>query len=132
MKIKLLIITLMVLVLSITVCFAQDAHTAQTDQNTQNVEKQQPTEQKVPNATPLFLWSIIIGGAAITVAASFGAFAQSKALRIASENIARNPAAADSIRGILIIGLALIESLVIYVLLIELILFFMTWGKYTF
>jgi F-type H+-transporting ATPase subunit c len=132
MKTKLLIMTLLVLVLFTSAYFAQDAHSAQTDPtNTENVAKQ-PAEQKVPNATPLFLWSIIIGGAAITVAASFGAFAQSKALRTASENIGRNPAAADSIRGILIIGLALIESLVIYVLLIDLILFFMKWGKYTF
>ena len=89
-------------------------------------------KKNVPDATPLFLWSIIIGGIAITIAAIFGAFAQSKALRTASENIGRNPAAADSIRGILIIGLALIESLVIYVLLVDLILYFVKWGKYTF
>jgi F0F1-type ATP synthase membrane subunit c/vacuolar-type H+-ATPase subunit K len=47
-----------------------------------------------------------------------------------SDNIARNPAAADSIRGLLIIALALMESLVIYVLLIDLILFFVKWGNY--
>lgn len=88
--------------------------------------------KKVDNATVLFLWSIIIGAVAITVAAVFGASAQSKAIRVASENIGRNPAAADSIRGILIIGLALIESLVIYVLLVDLIIFFIKWGKYSF
>ena len=37
---------------------------------------------------------------------------------------ARNPSAAGEIRGNLILGLVLIESLVIYVLLIALILFF--------
>jgi F-type H+-transporting ATPase subunit c len=87
---------------------------------------------KVADATPLFLWSIIIGTVCLTIAAVGGAFAQSKALRTAVENIGRNPAAADSIRGVLIIGLALIESLVIYVLLIDLILYFVKWGSYTF
>lgn len=86
----------------------------------------------VKDATPLFLWSIIIGGAALSLAAVAGAFAQSKAITTACENIGRNPAAADSIRTVLIIGLALIESLVIYVLLIDLIIFFVKWGSYTF
>lgn len=92
----------------------------------------QTATQKVTDATPLFLWSIIIGSICLMCAAIGGAFAQSKALRTAIENIGRNPAAADSIRGVLIIGLALIESLVIYVLLIDLILFFVKWGQYSF
>jgi F-type H+-transporting ATPase subunit c len=87
---------------------------------------------KVKDATPLFLWSIIIGGVALACAAILGAFAQSKAIRTAADNIGRNPAAADSIRTILIIGLALIESLVIYVLLIDLIIFFVKWGNYSY
>ena len=37
----------------------------------------------------------------------------------------------SSIRGLLIIALALMESLVIYVLLIDLILFFVKWGGST-
>lgn len=84
------------------------------------------------DAAPLFLWSIILGTVGITVAAVFCALWQSKALRSAVDNIGRNPAAADSIRTVLIIGLALIESLVIYVLLVDLILFFVKWGEYTF
>ncbi len=83
------------------------------------------------NAVPLFKWSIIIGGLALALAASAGAYAQSKAFQVAAENIGRNPASADSIRGVLIIALALIESLVIYVLLIDLIIFFVKWGNYT-
>ena len=86
----------------------------------------------VNDATPLFLWSIIIGVIGLTLASIGGAFAQSKALSTSVENIGRNPAAADSIRGVLILGLVLIESLVIYVLLIDLIIFFVKWGKYTF
>ena len=49
---------------------------------------------------------------------------QAKGLSAAVEGIARNPSAAGEIRGNLILGLVLIESLVIYVLLISLILFF--------
>jgi F-type H+-transporting ATPase subunit c len=87
--------------------------------------------QAVDNPTNLFMWSIIIGGLALALAASAGAIAQSKAFQVAAESIGRNPASTDSIRGILIIALALIESLVIYVLLIDLIIFFVKWGSYT-
>jgi len=87
--------------------------------------------QAVDDPTSLFRWSIIIGGLALALAASAGAIAQSKAFQVAAESIGRNPASTDSIRGILIIALALIESLVIYVLLIDLIIFFVKWGSYT-
>jgi F-type H+-transporting ATPase subunit c len=70
-------------------------------------------------------WSIITAGFALAFAAAFGALAQGKGIAAASEAIARNPSAAGDIRGALIIGLVLIESLVIYVLLISLILFFL-------
>jgi F-type H+-transporting ATPase subunit c len=69
-------------------------------------------------------WSIITAGFALAIAAAFGAMSQAKGLSAAVEGIARNPAAANDIRGNLILGLVLIESLVIYVLLISLILFF--------
>lgn len=72
----------------------------------------------------LVRWSIITAGFALAIAASFGALSQAKGLSAAVEGIARNPAAANDIRGNLILGLVLIESLVIYVLLISLILFF--------
>ena len=39
--------------------------------------------------------------------------------------IARNPGAAGDIRGVLLLGLVLIESLAIYVFVISLILFFL-------
>ena len=69
-------------------------------------------------------WSIITAGFALAIAAAFGALGQSRGLAAAVEGIARNPSAAGEIRGNLILGLVLIESLVIYVLLISLILFF--------
>jgi F-type H+-transporting ATPase subunit c len=74
--------------------------------------------------TELIKWSIITAGFALAVAAAFGALGQSRGLAAAVEGIARNPSAAGEIRGNLILGLVLIESLVIYVLLISLILFF--------
>ena len=79
----------------------------------------------------MFFWTTLIGCLCLTVAAIVGILSQSKAFRTAADNIARNPASADSIRGLLIIALALMESLVIYVLLIDLILFFVKWGDYT-
>ena len=70
-------------------------------------------------------WSIITGGFALAIAAAFGALGQARGIAAAVEGIARNPSAAGEIRGNLILGLVLIESLVIYVLLISLILFFL-------
>lgn len=70
-------------------------------------------------------WSIITAGFALGIAAFGGALGQGKAVAAAAEGIARNPSASGEIRGALILGLVLIESLVIYVLLISLILFFL-------
>ncbi|MCP2604986.1 ATP synthase F0 subunit C [Candidatus Aminicenantes bacterium AH-873-B07] len=80
--------------------------------------------------TTLFKWSLIIGGGALGLAACVGAYAQSKAIQKACEGISRNPGGAPHIRFALIFGLVLIETLVIYVLLIAIIIFFVKWGKY--
>ena len=76
------------------------------------------------NTSTVAQWSIITAGFALAFAAAFGALGQAKGLSAAVEGIARNPSAAGEIRGNLNLGLVLIESLVIYVLLISLILFF--------
>jgi len=76
-------------------------------------------------ATEIAKWSIITAGFALAFAAGLGALAQGRGVSAAAEAIARNPGAAGDIRGSLILGLVLIESLVIYVLLISLILFFL-------
>jgi F-type H+-transporting ATPase subunit c len=73
----------------------------------------------------LVQWSIITAGFALAIAAAGGAIGQGRAVASAAEAIARNPGAAGDIRGSLILGLVLIESLVIYVLLVSLILFFL-------
>lgn len=70
-------------------------------------------------------WSIITAGFALAIAAAFGALGQSRGLAASAEAIARNPSASNDIRFLFILGLVLIESLVIYVLLISLILFFL-------
>lgn len=52
------------------------------------------------------------------LAAAFGAIGQGRAISAACEGIARNPGAAGPIRLAMLIGLALIESLVIYALVL--------------
>ena len=61
-------------------------------------------------------------GLGLPIAVIFAATAQGKAAIAAVESIARQPAASGDIRGALILSLALIESLVIYVLLAFLLL----------
>jgi F-type H+-transporting ATPase subunit c len=65
-------------------------------------------------------------GLAIGIAALGGGIGQGIAVNGAMEGIARNPGASGKIMTTLIIGLALIESLVIYALVIS----FMLLGKF--
>jgi F-type H+-transporting ATPase subunit c len=82
------------------------------------------TAASLPGGLNLVVASIITAGFALGIAAGLAALGQGRAIGSAADAIARNPAAAGEIRGILILGLVLIESLVIYVLFISLILFF--------
>lgn len=83
-------------------------------------------------ATPVFaatgelatLGLAIGAGVAVGVAALGGGIGQGIAVSAALEGIARNPSAAGQIFTPMILGLALIESLVIYGLVIALILSF--------
>ena len=69
--------------------------------------------------------AIAIGaGFGIAIAAFGGALGQSRGLTSALDGIARNPAASGKIVTPMIIGLAMIESLVIYSLLVSLLLVF--------
>ena len=63
-------------------------------------------------------WSYVAAAFVLGIAAAFGALGQGKAIASSVEGIARNPSAGAAIRGGMIIGLALIESLVIYALII--------------
>ena len=64
----------------------------------------------------------LASGFGIAIAACGGAIGQSKAITAGLEGIARNPGAAGMITTPLIIGLALIESLVIYAFVIAFLL----------
>ena len=69
--------------------------------------------------------AIAIGaGFGIAIAAFGGALSQSRGLTSALDGIARNPGASGKIVTPMIIGLAMIESLVIYSLLVSLLLVF--------
>ncbi|MCD8554503.1 MULTISPECIES: ATP synthase F0 subunit C [Seleniivibrio] len=70
-------------------------------------------------------WAKYIGaGLAIGVAALGTGIGQGNAIKGAVEGISRNPSAAGKISTTMIIGLALIESLAIYALVVALILLF--------
>ena len=78
----------------------------------------------------LYKWSIIVAGAIITLAVAAGATNQAKAISSACEAISRNPSGAPHIRFLLLLGLILIETLVIYALLVTFIILMVKWGNY--
>ncbi len=63
-------------------------------------------------------WGALSAAFLLGLAAAAGAVAQGRATSSAAEAMSRNPGAAGPIRLMTIIGLALIESLVLYALLI--------------
>ena len=69
-------------------------------------------------------WVAIAAGLGIALAAFGGALGQGRAAAAALEGISRNPNAADKLFTPMLLGLALIESLVIYSLIISFMLVF--------
>lgn len=63
-------------------------------------------------------WGVIGAAFLLGVAAAAGATAQGRATSAAADGMSRNPGAAKDIRGMTLLGLVLIESLVLYALLI--------------
>ncbi len=63
-------------------------------------------------------WVVITAGFAMAIASSICGLAQGRAISAACEGLARNPGAAPAIRFALLLGLALIESLAIYTLVV--------------
>jgi len=63
-------------------------------------------------------WLAISAGFAMAIASSLCGLAQGKAIASAVEGMARNPGAAKAIQLAMLIGLAFIESLALYTLLI--------------
>ena len=103
MRKKLLLVMLGVVVLAIAgPVFAQE-HAAETA------------------ASPVMrdVWKFVAAALVLGVAAFAGAFGQGKAVAAACTSMGRNPGAAGPVRITMIIGVAFIESLVIYALLIS-------------
>ena len=63
-------------------------------------------------------WVAIAAGFSMAIASAVCGLAQAKATAAAAEGLARNPAARPGIQLALILGLALIESLALYTLVI--------------
>jgi F-type H+-transporting ATPase subunit c len=63
-------------------------------------------------------WVAVAAGIAMAIASAGCGLGQGRAAAAATEGIARNPSAGSAIQTALIIGLAFIESLAIYTLLI--------------
>ncbi len=84
---------------------------------------QAPTYQPLSGPTQTGVrWGLVSAAFVLGVAAFAGALGQSRAIASSVEGIARNPSAAPAIRLAMIIGLALIESLVIYALVLAFVL----------
>ena len=63
-------------------------------------------------------WVAITSAFGMAIASAVCGLAQGKAISAACEGLARNPGAAPAIRFALLLGLALIESLAIYTLVV--------------
>ncbi len=72
----------------------------------------------------IYIASIVVAGISMAIGSLMTANAQGNALGKAMEGISRQPEASGAINGTLIIGLAFIESIAIYVLVISIILLF--------
>ena len=77
-----------------------------------------------PEAIQYFSWASLAAGIGMALAAFGTGIAQGLGVRGACEGIARNPEASGKILTALILGLAMIESLAIYTLVIALILLY--------
>jgi F-type H+-transporting ATPase subunit c len=68
------------------------------------------------------VWKFIGAAFVLGVAAAAGAFGQAKAIVAACTSMGRNPGAAGPVRITMLLGVAFIESLVIYALVIAFII----------
>ncbi len=76
------------------------------------------TEVGADNANTVAKWAKLAAGIGFALAAGLGALGQSRVAASAAEGAARNPGAAGRIQILMIIGLAFIETLVIFTLVI--------------
>ena len=80
--------------------------------------------QNAQAGSPVGPYAVLVAGFAMAFAAGLCALGQGKAIASAVDAMARQPGAAARIQTAMIIGLALIESLAIYVLVVAMILLF--------
>ncbi len=71
-----------------------------------------------------FTWCVIAAGFGMAIGAFGASIGQGLAIKGAVESIGRNPAGAPKILTAMLIGLAMIESLAIYVFCVAIILLF--------
>src|SRR5271155_3685667 len=97
-KTMFVILALTALLLMVTPAFAQTGDTSQAAKGTN--------------------WVALTSGFSLAIAAGLAALGQSRVASSACEGMARNPAARPGIQLALILGLAFIESLVLFTLVI--------------
>jgi F-type H+-transporting ATPase subunit c len=78
----------------------------------------QAAEATADNASSVAKYSKLAAGFGFAIAAGLGAIGQSRVAAAAAEGTARNPGAGGRIQILMIIGLAFIETLVIFTLVI--------------
>ncbi|HEX8138354.1 MAG TPA: ATP synthase F0 subunit C [Pyrinomonadaceae bacterium] len=78
----------------------------------------QATQAVADNEASVSKYAKLAAGFGFAIAAGLGAIGQSRIAASAVEGAARNPGAAGRIQTMMILGLALIESLVLFALLI--------------
>ena len=76
------------------------------------------------NALQFFIACVTAAGFGLAIAAAVCGLAQGMGLKAAVEGIARNPESSGKVTVTMLIGLAMIESLCIYALVISLILIY--------
>ena len=80
--------------------------------------------QTTDNSVNYLIWTVVAAMMGVSFAAGLCSVAQGGAVKSAIESIARQPETAAKIQLILMIGLAFIESLVLYTLFVSIILLF--------
>ena len=77
-----------------------------------------------PAHASYLIWTVVVAGISLAIAAGLCGIGQGIAVSRAVEGISRQPEATSQIQQALIIGLAFIESLVLYSLFIGIVLLF--------
>lgn len=101
-KLRMFMFTLLGVLFASATAFAQTAGAAEAADNANTIAK----------------WAKLAAGIGFAIAAGLGALGQARVAASAAEGAARNPGASGRIQILMIIGLAFIETLVIFTLVI--------------